>query len=967
MTDANAQSAQNIATTYDPTDIERKWYQIWEEKGYFKPSGQGDSFCIMIPPPNVTGSLHMGHGFNNAIMDALTRYNRMMGKNTLWQPGTDHAGIATQMVVERQLAAQNVSRHDLGREQFIDKVWEWKEQSGGTITKQIRRLGSSVDWSRERFTMDDGLSNAVKEVFVQLHEQGLIYRGKRLVNWDPKLQTALSDLEVESVEEKGSLWHFKYFFEDKSLKTQDGHDFLVVATTRPETLLGDTAVAVHPEDERYAHLIGKNIVLPITGRLVPIVADEYVEKDFGTGCVKITPAHDFNDYDLGKRHDLPIINIFNKNAEVLAEFEYIAKAGEQISEAIAAPADYVGLERFAARKKLVAQAEAEGWLDQIQPYDLKAPRGDRSGVIVEPLLTDQWYVKIAPLAQPAIEAVQDGRIKFVPEQYTNMYMAWMNNIQDWCISRQLWWGHRIPAWYDAEGNVYVGRNEEEVRAKNNLAADLALQQDEDVLDTWFSSGLWTFSTLGWTGDAKKDAENYFLNTFHPTDVLVTGFDIIFFWVARMIMMTMHFMKNEDGTPQVPFKTVYVHGLVRDGEGQKMSKSKGNVLDPLDLIDGIDLESLVQKRTFGLMNPKQAEKIEKATRKEFPEGINSYGTDAVRFTFCALANTGRDIKFDLKRVEGYRNFCNKIWNATRFVLMNVEGQTVAQEARPELWELPEQWIMSRLQKAEQAVHQAFATYRLDLAAQTIYDFIWNEYCDWYVELTKPVLNDAEVSEERKAEVRRVLLAVMEASLRLAHPLMPYLTEEIWQTLAPMIGKGGDTIMTAKYPVPEAAKMNEQAEADMQWLQGLIGAVRNIRGEMGLGNARLLPVLLQNISDSERTQIERIQPLFKALAKVESITFLAQGEEPPLSSSSVVGHASVFVPMKGLIDPKAELGRLQKDLDKVQKQHDQIANKLANEGFVAKAPAAVVEGEKVKLAEFADQLVKIKQSMEQIAAL
>ncbi|CAG69665.1 valine--tRNA ligase [Acinetobacter baylyi] len=967
MTDAHAQSAQNIATTYDPTDIERKWYQIWEEKGYFKPSGQGDSFCIMIPPPNVTGSLHMGHGFNNAIMDALTRYNRMMGKNTLWQPGTDHAGIATQMVVERQLAAQNISRHDLGREQFIDKVWEWKEQSGGTITKQIRRLGSSVDWSRERFTMDDGLSNAVKEVFVKLHEDGLIYRGKRLVNWDPKLQTALSDLEVESVEEKGSLWHFKYFFEDKSLKTQDGHDFLVVATTRPETLLGDTAVAVHPEDERYAHLIGKNIVLPITGRLVPIVADEYVEKDFGTGCVKITPAHDFNDYDLGKRHDLPIINIFNKNAEVLAEFEYIAKAGEQISDAIAAPADYVGLERFAARKKLVAQAEAEGWLDQIQPYDLKAPRGDRSGVIVEPLLTDQWYVKIAPLAQPAIEAVQDGRIKFVPEQYTNMYMAWMNNIQDWCISRQLWWGHRIPAWYDAEGNVYVGRNEEEVRAKNNLAADLALQQDEDVLDTWFSSGLWTFSTLGWTGDAKKDAENYFLNTFHPTDVLVTGFDIIFFWVARMIMMTMHFMKNEDGTPQVPFKTVYVHGLVRDGEGQKMSKSKGNVLDPLDLIDGIDLESLVQKRTFGLMNPKQAEKIEKATRKEFPEGINSYGTDAVRFTFCALANTGRDIKFDLKRVEGYRNFCNKIWNATRFVLMNVEGQTVAQEARPELWELPEQWIMSRLQKAEQAVHQAFATYRLDLAAQTIYDFIWNEYCDWYVELTKPVLNDAEVSEERKAEVRRVLLAVMEASLRLAHPLMPYLTEEIWQTLAPMIGKGGDTIMTAKYPVPEAAKMNEQAEADMQWLQGLIGAVRNIRGEMGLGNARLLPVLLQNISDSERTQIERIQPLFKALAKVESITFLAQGEEPPLSSSSVVGHASVFVPMKGLIDPKAELGRLQKDLDKVQKQHDQIASKLANEGFVAKAPAAVVEGEKVKLAEFADQLVKIKQSMEQIAAL
>ncbi|MDM1781897.1 valine--tRNA ligase [Acinetobacter indicus] len=961
-------SAQNIATTYDPTEIEKKWYQTWEERGYFKPSEKGESFCIMIPPPNVTGSLHMGHGFNNAIMDALTRYNRMSGKNTLWQPGTDHAGIATQMVVERQLGAEGISRHDLGREKFIEKVWEWKEQSGGNITHQIRRLGSSVDWSRERFTMDDGLSNAVKEVFVKLHEDGLIYRGKRLVNWDPKLQTALSDLEVESdKEEAGSLWHFKYFFENKSLRTHDGKDHIVVATTRPETLLGDTAVAVALDDERYAHLVGQNIILPITGRAVPIVKDEYVDKEFGTGCVKITPAHDFNDYDVGKRCELPIINIFNKNAEVLSDFEYIAKAGEQISKTIPAPADYIGLERFEARKKLVAQAEAEGWLDQIQPYTLKPPRGDRSGVIVEPLLTDQWYVKIAPLAKPAIEAVQDGRIKFVPEQYSNMYMAWMNNIQDWCISRQLWWGHRIPAWYDADGNVFVGRDEAEVRAKNNIPADVQLSQDEDVLDTWFSSALWTFSTLGWTGDAKKDAENYFLNTFHPTDVLVTGFDIIFFWVARMIMMTMHFMKNEDGTPQVPFKTVYVHGLVRDGEGQKMSKSKGNVLDPLDLIDGVDLETLVQKRTTGLMNPKQAAKIEKSTRKEFPEGIQSYGTDAVRFTFCALANTGRDIKFDMKRVEGYRNFANKIWNATRFVMMNVEGQTIGSEARQDLWELPEQWIVSRLQKAEQAVQTAFATYRLDLAAQAIYEFIWNEYCDWYVELTKPVLNDETVSEERKAEVRRVLLAVMEASLRLAHPLMPYLTEEIWQTLAPKLNISGETIMLAQYPVADQALINDQAEADMQWLQGLIGAVRNIRGEMGLGNARLLPVLLQNTTDAEKAQIARIEPLFKALAKVESITFLADAEQPPLSSSSVVGHVSVFVPMKGLIDPKAELGRLQKDLDKVQKQHDQIANKLSNEGFVAKAPAAVVEGEKVKLAEFADQLAKIKANMEQIAAL
>ncbi|MBJ8424280.1 valine--tRNA ligase [Acinetobacter bereziniae] len=961
-------SAQNIATTYDPTEIEKKWYKTWEEKGYFQPSRKGDSFCIMIPPPNVTGSLHMGHGFNNAIMDALTRYNRMSGKNTLWQPGTDHAGIATQMVVERQLAAQDISRHDLGREKFIDKIWEWKEQSGGTITRQIRRLGSSVDWSRERFTMDDGLSNAVKEVFVKLHEQGLIYRGKRLVNWDPKLQTALSDLEVESdKEEQGSLWHFKYFFEDQSLRTHDGKNYIVVATTRPETLLGDTAVAVAPDDERYAHLVGKNIILPITGRAVAIVKDEYVDKEFGTGCVKITPAHDFNDYEVGKRCELAIINIFNKNAEILAEFEYIAKAGEAISKTIPAPADYVGLERFAARKKLVEQAEAEGWLEQIQPYTLKPPRGDRSGVIIEPLLTDQWYVKIAPLAEPAIQAVKDGEIKFVPEQYSNMYMAWMNNIQDWCISRQLWWGHRIPAWYDAEGNIYVGRSEEEVRTKNNIAADVELNQDEDVLDTWFSSGLWTFSTLGWTGDEAKDKENYFLNTFHPTDVLVTGFDIIFFWVARMIMMTMHFMKNEDGTPQVPFKTVYVHGLVRDGEGQKMSKSKGNVLDPLDLIDGVDLETLVQKRTTGLMNPKQAAKIEKSTRKEFPEGIQAYGTDAVRFTFCALANTGRDIKFDMKRVEGYRNFANKIWNATRFVMMNCEQQPIGQEVRQDLWELPEQWIVSRLQKAEAAVQQAFATYRLDLAAQAIYEFIWNEYCDWYVELTKPVLNDENVSTERKAEVRRVLLSVMEASLRLAHPIMPFLTEEIWQTLAPMIGLQGETIMLAQYPVPNPELINEQAEADMLGLQGLIGAVRNIRGEMGLGNARLLPVLLQNTTDAEKAQIARIEPLFKALAKVESITFLTDAEQPPLSSSSVVGRISVFVPMKGLIDPKAELGRLQKDLDKVQKQHDQIASKLANEGFVAKAPAAVVEGEKTKLTEFADQLVKIKANMEQIAAL
>lgn len=956
-----------LATTYDPAAIEGHWYAKWEESGYFKPSGTGAPFTIMIPPPNVTGSLHMGHGFNNAIMDALTRFHRMKGHNTLWQPGTDHAGIATQMVVERQLGAEGISRHDLGREKFLEKVWEWKEQSGGTITQQIRRLGSSVDWSRERFTMDDGLSNAVKEVFVRLHEEGLIYRGKRLVNWDPKLHTALSDLEVESVETAGSLWHFKYFFANESLKTQEGNNYLVVATTRPETLLGDTAVAVNPADVRYQHLIGKQIVLPLSGRLITIIADDYVEKDFGTGCVKITPAHDFNDFEMGKRHNLPMINIFNLNAEVLSDFDFFEKAGAPITETIPAPAEYVGLERFAARKKLVLEATENGWLDKIEPYTLKAPKGDRSGVIVEPLLTDQWYVAMSELAKPAIDAVQNGSIKFVPEQYSNMYMAWMNNLQDWCISRQLWWGHRIPAWYDATGNIYVGRDEAEVRAKHGLPNDLSLRQDEDVLDTWFSSALWTFSTLDWTGDAAKDAHNEFLKTFHSTDVLVTGFDIIFFWVARMIMMTLHFVKNEDGTPQVPFKTVYVHGLVRDGEGQKMSKSKGNVLDPIDLIDGIDLESLVAKRTTGLMNPKDAAKIEKSTRKEFAEGLQPYGTDALRFTFCALANTGRDIKFDLKRVEGYRNFCNKIWNATRFVMMNCEGHEIAQIARPELWELPEQWIVSRLQRCEENVHKAFADYRLDQVAQTIYDFVWTEYCDWYVELTKPVLN-GDTSPERKAEVRRVLLATLETCLRLLHPLMPFLTEEIWQTLAPMIGrKNTDSIMLAAYPQPDHSKISVQAESDMQWLQDLITAVRNIRGEMNLGNARLLPVLLQNVSATEQEQLARIAPLFKALAKVESLDILAVGEEPPLSSSGRIGQVSLFVPMKGLIDPKAEQARLQKEMDKLQKAVEMLANKLSNEGFVAKAPPAVVEVERAKLAEQREQLGRLQVQIGQLAAL
>ncbi|MGE6572502.1 valine--tRNA ligase [Psychrobacter namhaensis] len=962
---------------YNPAEIEAGMYQGWEESGYFKPSFDKDeSFSIALPPPNVTGSLHMGHGFNNAIMDALTRYHRMDGDNTLWQPGTDHAGIATQMVVERRLEAQGLKRRDMTREDFIDKVWEWKEESGGNITSQIRRLGSSVDWSRERFTMDDGLSNAVKEVFVRLFDDGLIYRGKRLVNWDPKFQTALSDLEVENHDEKGNLWHFRYHFTDKDITTQDGKNYLVVATTRPETLLGDTAVAVNPSDERYAHLVGKTITLPITGRVVPIVADDYVEKDFGTGCVKITPAHDFNDYELGRRHNLPLINILDERANILASMEVYPDLQTREPKLETTPSDhlgnsYAGLERFTARKFLVAQAGEQGWLEDIEDYALKAPRAERGGTIVEPWLTDQWYVAVNKLAQPAIDAVEDGSIEFVPAQYKNMYMAWMTDLQDWCISRQLWWGHRIPAWYDdATGEIYVARDEAEVRTKYNLSDDVTLRQDDDVLDTWFSSGLWTFSTLDW---ADVNADPRVLETFHPTSVLVTGFDIIFFWVARMIMMTMHFVKNEDGTPQVPFKTVYVHGLVRDSNGQKMSKSKGNVLDPIDLIDGIELEALVEKRTSNMMNPKDAAKIEKQTRKEFPEGIPAYGTDALRFTFTSLASTGRDINFDLKRVEGYRNFCNKIWNASRFVLMNCvdsEGSAkpIDQSANPDVWELPEKWIMSRLNSSIKDIHQHFAQYRLDMVSQDIYEFIWNEYCDWYVELAKASLNDDSVSDERKAQIRYVLLHVLETALRFTHPIMPYLTEQIWQTIAPLLGrKNTDSIVVASYPQTDDSQISEQVEADMAWLQELIASVRNIRGEMKLGNAVRLPVLLQNVSSDEEARLSRIKNQFKALAKVESLEIVKEGDEVPLSSSSMVGQLRVLVPMKGLIDPTAELARLGKAHEKLQKQADGIARKLGNEGFVSKAPAEVVDAEKAKLAELEGQLSAMTAQMEQLKAL
>ena len=974
-----AQALTSLENAYNPSDVENGMYQVWEDKGYFQPSyDKQQSFSIALPPPNVTGSLHMGHGFNNAIMDTLTRYHRMLGENTLWQPGTDHAGIATQMVVERQLNAQGIKRHDLGREKFLEKIWEWKAESGGNITRQIRRLGSSVDWSRERFTMDDGLSNAVKEVFVRLYEDGLIYRGKRLVNWDTKLQTALSDLEVENHDEKGSLWHFRYYLTDKNAKTQDGKNYLVVATTRPETLLGDTAVAVNPEDARYQHLIGQTVTLPITGRIVPIVGDDKaVDMEFGTGCVKITPAHDFNDYETGKRHNLPMINIFDNSAHILPEMQIFTDLQTKEPQLETTPSEYAGLERFAARKKMVEQSEAEGWLEEIKPHDLKVPKGDRSNTIVEPWLTDQWYVSIEKLAKPAIEAVEDGRTEFVPAQYKNMYMAWMRDIQDWCISRQLWWGHRIPAWYDDEGNIYVGRDEAEVRQKYHLADSLALRQDSDVLDTWFSSALWTFSTLDWTGELNFDDYSQALKTFHPTSVLVTGFDIIFFWVARMMMMTLYFIKDKDGNPQVPFKTVYVHGLVRDGQGQKMSKSKGNVLDPIDLIDGIDLETLVAKRTTGLMNPKDAQKIEKATRKEFADGIPAFGTDALRFTFTSLASTGRDINFDLKRIEGNRNFCNKIWNATRFVLMNCvdkEGNAlnIDKTANTALWELPEQWIMSRLNSTVKAIHEHMSQYRFDLVSQDIYEFIWNEYCDWYVELAKSSLNDESVSAERKAQIRYVLLNCLEVAMRFTHPIMPYITESIWQTIAPIIDKKAtDSIMTAAFPTADDSLISLQTEHDMTWLQALIGAIRNIRGEMKLGNAVRLPVLLDNISDEETARLSRIENQFKSLAKVDTLTIVNAGDgadkELPLSSSSMVGQLKVLVPMKGLIDPTAELNRLAKAQEKLTKQAESLRSKLSNESFVSKAPANVVESEKAKLAEMDSQLAEMHKQIEQLKAI
>ncbi|MBM7059994.1 valine--tRNA ligase [Pseudomonas sp. UL073] len=940
--------------TYQPHAIESRWYSEWESKNYFAPQGSGESYTIALPPPNVTGSLHMGHGFNNAIMDALIRFRRMQGRNTLWQPGTDHAGIATQMVVERQLGAQNLSRHDLGREKFLDKVWEWKEESGGTITRQIRRLGSSVDWSRERFTMDDGLSEAVKEAFVRLHEDGLIYRGKRLVNWDTKLHTAISDLEVENHDEKGHLWNLRYPLADGH-QTADGKDYLVVATTRPETMLGDAAVAVHPDDERYKALIGTFVELPLVGRRIPIIGDEYCDPEFGTGCVKITPAHDFNDYEVGKRHNLPLLNIFDKNAAVLAQAQVFNLDGS-VNDAVdgSLPADYAGLDRFVARKQIVAAFEAAGLLEKIDDHALKVPKGDRSGTVIEPWLTDQWYVSTKPLAEKAIAAVEDGSIQFVPKQYENMYFSWMRDIQDWCISRQLWWGHRIPAWYDEAGNVYVGRDEAEVRAKHNLGSQ-PLRQDDDVLDTWFSSGLWTFSTLGWP------EQTDFLKTFHPTDVLVTGFDIIFFWVARMIMLSLHL------TQQIPFKTVYVHGLVRDGQGQKMSKSKGNVLDPLDIVDGITLDALLEKRTSGMMQPKLAEKIAKQTKAEFPEGINSYGTDALRFTFCSLASTGRDIKFDMGRVEGYRNFCNKLWNAANFVIENTDGQDTGINGEPVELSSVDRWIISQLQRAEQEVTRQLDAFRFDLAAQALYEFVWDEYCAWYLELVKPVLWDENAPIERQRGTRRTLIRVLEVALRLAHPFMPFITEEIWQRIKGQAGKSGDTLMLQPWPVADEAKIDAAAEDDIEWVKTLMLGVRQIRGEMKISMAKRIDVIVNNASPSDHRRLADNEPLLMKLAKLETIRVLGEGEEAPMSATALVGDMQVLVPMAGLIDKAAELARLDKEIQRLDGEVKRVGGKLANEGFVAKAPAEVLDKERAKLAEAEQALTNLVEQREKIASL
>jgi valyl-tRNA synthetase len=916
-----------IDKTYDPHAIETRWYAHWEENGYFAPQGQGDAFCIMIPPPNVTGSLHMGHAFQDTIMDALTRYHRMKGDQALWQPGTDHAGIATQMVVERQLHEQGLKRHDLGRDQFIERVWEWKQKSGNTITKQLRRMGASPDWSRERFTMDEGMSKAVHEVFVKLYDEGLIYRGKRLVNWDPVLYTAVSDLEVIQEETRGHLWHMRY-------PLADGSGNMIVATTRPETMLGDTAVAVHPDDQRYQQFIGKTIKLPLTEREIPIIADQYVDQEFGSGCVKITPAHDFNDYDIGKRHDLPVLNIFNADASINDN----------------APEQYQGMDRFVARKQILADLEALELLEKTEDHTLVIPKGDRTGAVIEPLLTDQWFVKVETLAKPAIEAVESGRIRFVPDNWKNTYFEWMRNIEDWCISRQIWWGHRIPAWYDEDGNIYVGHSEQEVREKHNIPPTTVLQQDEDVLDTWFSSALWPFSTLGWPDNT--DA----LKTFYPTSVLVTGFDIIFFWVARMIMMGLKFMGD------VPFHEIYMTGLIRDSAGQKMSKSKGNVLDPLDFIDGISLEDLIKKRTTGLMQPEMKPKVERDTIKEFPEGIASFGTDALRFTFSSLASNGRDIRFDMGRIEGYRNFCNKLWNAARYVLMNTDEYDTGLGTEQRSYSLPDRWIQSRLQHTTKIVTESINSYRFDLASQAIYDFIWNEYCDWYLELSKIVLQQNDEIAARGT--RQTLVSVLESALRLLHPLMPFITEEIWQKIAPLAGITSKTIMLQPFPDAHDSAIDAEAESEMDWLMKFVLGVRRIRGEINIPPGKALPVLLQGGSTQDCQFFGNNTALIQRMARLEAVQWLEAEQSAPEAAIALVGDLKILVPMAGLIDKQAELDRLSKEISKIEANLPRIEGKLNNPKFVDKAPASVIEKERTKLAGFRSQLDKLLEQKAKI---
>ncbi|MCP4487988.1 MAG: valine--tRNA ligase [Gammaproteobacteria bacterium] len=906
--------------TYNPQSIEQTWYQHWEDKGYFKAHDEGNPYCIVIPPPNVTGSLHMGHAFQDTIMDMLIRYHRMKGDNTLWQPGTDHAGIATQMVVERQLEAENKTRHDLGRDAFTKRVWKWKQESGGTITKQLRRMGASPDWSRERFTMDKGLSDAVQDVFIQLYEEDLIYRGKRLVNWDPVLHTAVSDLEVDSAEESGHMWHMRY-----PIVGETG--FLTVATTRPETMLGDSAVAVHPDDKRYTHLIGKDIALPLTGRTIPVIADDYVDPEFGSGCVKITPAHDFNDYEVGMRHQLELINIFTIDARINHQ----------------APEKYQGMDRYVARKAIVKDLDELGLLGKVDDHKLMVPRGDRSHSVIEPYLTDQWFVRTEPLAKPSIAAVKEGRIKFIPENWSKTYYNWMEDIQDWCISRQIWWGHRIPAWYDSEGNIYVAHNADEARRKYKLADDQQLSQDDDVLDTWFSSALWPFSTLGWP-DNKDPA----LQTFYPTSVLVTGFDIIFFWVARMIMFGLKFMD------EVPFHEVYIHGLVRDAEGNKMSKSKGNVLDPLDLIDGISLDDLLAKRTTGLMQPEMKASIIKSTKKHFPDGISAFGTDALRLTFTALATTGRDIRFDLGRIEGYRNFCNKLWNATRYVLQNTESEDCSAGQLA----LADRWIMARLQQVAQQTMKHIESYRFDLASRDLYEFVWNDYCDWYIELSKPVLYSEQYSAKSRSAARHTLVTVLDAILRMLHPIMPYITEELWQRVAPLTNVDTDTIMLCAYPQADENLIDSDAIDTLEWVKQFIMGVRQIRSEMDIKPGKPLPVICQNGSEIDRQRIDENRDLLTALAKLESIVWLDANDTAPESATSLVGDMSLLIPLAGLIDKAAELQRLQKKMQGLQREIQITETKLGNENFVSRAPAAVVDKEQQKLTEKQSALTSLQ---------